>query len=784
MMKTAFLRPLITSLGAAGTSAIIFSYFGQGEILFAVIAFLIVLMGSLLLSSLDEKKQFPLLAILFIILLAGLLLFKSTLTESAVSASIPLMNTLSEPYDVEMEIPKLAVPVSEMPAKLSLSLFISWFFLAGSLSKAGSLLAGLISFFALLLGFYYGLNPAPLGLIFSAAYVMTLPAILKSRGPGHPEIGAFGAALALGILISLVFPENRYQQPAIFSALQEKIVEFVDPYDPVFHAGNAYTGMMKGAAGHQKLGTSNGIHYTGRIIADIEAPEMPHRLYLRSWVGGEYGNNQWKDLPADSYGSVKQLFEQNQGEWYDQGAWLMAVIERNPALVQMLENYMDQDDPLKGRKKEFAVDALYEKTRFLLLPYDATFGAPLFTYDRAPVSPKGKAYSTYIWNLPAGPLLSMMGQESISDGYYRVYVGAESRYSEWVYKHYLEIPESVKESLSSFGNISTVKTLAEKRQRVAEIRAFLARNYTYSTAPGRVPAGKDFISYFLTENKKGCCTSFASAGVMLLRASGIPARYASGMTAGSEEIREAPTLPDGLHTVSLNDRHAHAWAEVYVDGLGWRPVEFTPGYEGNENPFPIPPEKQRNEKGAPDAPPDPKSPKMNPDADKPQSQPKGQPNGEGQTQEQAGNPPGMNPRQMNNAGKPLPKGLLLIPLLLLTVIGFLAWRLTAVSRMISKAHRDKESFNRLIAYMERLTAYEGIPAKGSYEKQKKLLTEDQRLTGLSEVTDLLIRSKYSGTPLSAEEKMRAAELVRQARKNCIEDMNLMEMVKFRILRKM
>lgn len=91
MMKTAFLRPLITSLGAAGTSAIIFSYFGQGEILFAVIAFLIVLKGSLLLSSLDEKKQFPLLAILFIILLAGLLLFKSTLTESAISASIPLL---------------------------------------------------------------------------------------------------------------------------------------------------------------------------------------------------------------------------------------------------------------------------------------------------------------------------------------------------------------------------------------------------------------------------------------------------------------------------------------------------------------------------------------------------------------------------------------------------------------------------------------------------------------------------------------------------------------------
>lgn len=784
MMKISLLRPLITALGAAGTSAIIFSYFGNGEILFAGIAFLIVLLGSLLLSSLDEKKQFPLLVILFVILLAGLLLFKSTLTQSAVSASIPLMQTLSEPYDVEMEIPKLAVKASEIPAELSLLLFVSWFFLAASLSKAGSLLSGLISFFALLLGFYYGLNPAPLGLILSAAYIMTLPAIWKSRGPGHPEFGAFGAALVLGILISLVFPENRYQQPAIFSALQEKIVEFVDPYDPVFHAGNAYTGMMKGSAGHQKLGTSNGIHYTGRIIADIEAPEMPHRLYLRSWVGGEYGNNQWKDLPADSYGSVKQLFEQNQGEWYDQGAWLMAVIERNPALVQMLENYMDRDDPLKGRKKEFAVDALYEKTRFLLLPYDATFGAPLFTYDRAPVSPKGKAYSTYIWDLPAGALLSMMGQESISDGYYRVYVGAENRYSEWVYKHYLEIPDSVKESLSSFGNISKVKTLSEKRQRVEEIRAFLAKNYTYSTAPGRVTAGKDFISYFLTENKKGYCTSFASAGVMLLRASGIPARYVTGMTAGTDEIKEAPALPDGLHTLSLNDRHAHAWAEVYVDGLGWRPVEFTPGYEGNENPFPIPADKQRSDKGAPDAPPDPKSPKMNPDSQKgqtPQNQP---PGGADQPRQSPRNPPRLNPQQMRTPEKPLPKGLLLIPLVILALIGFLAYRISAVSRMISKASESKESFNRLIDYMERLAAYERIPAKGSYEKQMALFREDSRLSGLAEVTELLIKSKYSGAPLSKEEKRRAAALVKEARRNCIKDMDFMEMVKFRVLRKM
>lgn len=363
--------------------------------------------------------------------------------------------------------------------------------------------------------------------------------------------------------------------------------------------------MMKGTAGHQKLGTVNGIRYSGRIIADIEMADTAHRLYLRSWSGGDYGNNAWKDLPDSDYDSVKDLFRDNRGEWYDQGAWLMEVIARSPALSQSLSNYLD-DGSVEGLKKDFAVNAVYEKTKFFLLPYDASFGAPLFAFDRSPVSAEGKAYSTYLWDLPSGALLSMMDRESSSDPYYRTYLGAEKKYRDFVYRHYLDIPDSVKEGLSALGPVSKVTTLAEKRQRVEEIRNFLAKNYTYTTNPGKTPLGKDFITYFLTESRKGYCTSFASAAVMLLRESGIPARYAVGLTVGSDELHGAPLSADGLRQYSINDHHAHAWAEVYVDGLGWRPVEMTPGYEGTDNPFPLPQDKKKNDNGAPDAPLDPK----------------------------------------------------------------------------------------------------------------------------------------------------------------------------------
>ena len=86
--------------------------------------------------------------------------------------------------------------------------------------------------------------------------------------------------------------------------MQEKIIGWTDPYDPIFHAGNAYTGMMKGAAGHQRLGSSASIRYTGRVIADIEAASDKH-LYIRSWTGGLYEDSRWKDFPDSTYDGQK-----------------------------------------------------------------------------------------------------------------------------------------------------------------------------------------------------------------------------------------------------------------------------------------------------------------------------------------------------------------------------------------------------------------------------------------------------------------------------------------------
>ena len=93
---------------------------------------------------------------------------------------------------------------------------------------------------------------------------------------------------------------------------------------------------------------------------------------------------------------------------------------------------------------------------------------------------------------------------------------------------------------------------------------------TYSTNPGQQPVNRDFVEYFLTESNKGYCVHFASATVAMLRALGVPARYAEGYV-----VRESDFDESGVAEIPA--RRAHAWAEIWVPDFGWVPVESTPG---------------------------------------------------------------------------------------------------------------------------------------------------------------------------------------------------------------
>ncbi len=89
--------------------------------------------------------------------------------------------------------------------------------------------------------------------------------------------------------------------------------------------------------------------------------------------------------------------------------------------------------------------------------------------------------------------------------------------------------------------------------------------YTLDVGPFRT---KDPVAEFVFEKKKGYCEYFATATTLLLRLSGVSARYVTGFA-----VR--PFQRSGTHYV-VRDADAHAWAEAYVPGRGWVEVDATP----------------------------------------------------------------------------------------------------------------------------------------------------------------------------------------------------------------
>ena len=111
-------------------------------------------------------------------------------------------------------------------------------------------------------------------------------------------------------------------------------------------------------------------------------------------------------------------------------------------------------------------------------------------------------------------------------------------------------------------------------EKIEAIESALSQ-MTYTTNPGTIPKDKDFLDYFLLESKEGYCSYFATAFVLLARAEGIPARYVQGFSVQLDK--------KGQQTISVISEMAHAWPEVYLDGIGWMPYEPTPAYDGIRN---------------------------------------------------------------------------------------------------------------------------------------------------------------------------------------------------------
>ena len=157
---------------------------------------------------------------------------------------------------------------------------------------------------------------------------------------------------------------------------------------------------------------------------------------------------------------------------------------------------------------------------------------------------------------------------------------AEERayYDDFAVKQYVMPDGEEKDALQSILREAGITRSGDTLATAKAVAAYVRESGAYSLLPGNVPEGGDFVLYFLTENHKGYCVHFASATVALLQALEIPARYTVGYYVQIPQELSKERMP-------VTKNNEHAWAEVYVLGLGWVPVESTPGFlppESNE----------------------------------------------------------------------------------------------------------------------------------------------------------------------------------------------------------
>ncbi|MET0344065.1 MAG: transglutaminase domain-containing protein [Polyangiales bacterium] len=112
------------------------------------------------------------------------------------------------------------------------------------------------------------------------------------------------------------------------------------------------------------------------------------------------------------------------------------------------------------------------------------------------------------------------------------------------------------------------------------ISQWLAKEGTYSLRSKHASAS-DPTAHFLFGDKVGYCVHFAHAATYLMRAVGVPARVATGY-AIEESARQ------GGSAVLISSGAAHAWPEVYLEGVGWVVVDVQP--QRTLDPAPEPPD--------------------------------------------------------------------------------------------------------------------------------------------------------------------------------------------------
>ncbi len=134
--------------------------------------------------------------------------------------------------------------------------------------------------------------------------------------------------------------------------------------------------------------------------------------------------------------------------------------------------------------------------------------------------------------------------------------------------------QKIKELAAQLKEQAEAQSVTSKHDVILSVINYLGDTCKYTLVPNQslYPGAGSILDSFIFDVKQGYCSHFATAACAILREMGIPVRYVDGYISDDFDLKY------GYYTSTVLDSNAHAWIEVYYDGMGWVPYEATPGY--------------------------------------------------------------------------------------------------------------------------------------------------------------------------------------------------------------
>lgn len=299
--------------------------------------------------------------------------------------------------------------------------------------------------------------------------------------------------------------------------------------------------------------------------------KKPAQMWLRGFTGEEHIENEWKAMPNDrqyQYAGVHRSLSEN---------WLPMT-----QVTKADETAFDK----KEKTSRVEIELKRSGREYIFLPYEVA------EYSESKVKNYGDSF------------LKAKGLTGQSKYEFRVGDEATSRWTDLAGKYYEGYGKQSKRRISYETEESHINLMAYSRftdLNDEDINAAYNAVGDYEKkSEGHIDydlAIKSVKKYFnddclilnkknakpgasldeLVQGKKLGYGDAANLAAVLFRYYGIPARYVEGYQLRPSDVKKMkPNKP-----YNLKCSRAWQWPEIYVDGIGWMPIEINPGAEGN-----------------------------------------------------------------------------------------------------------------------------------------------------------------------------------------------------------